>query len=302
LLLLAPAAAAQLSFVEIRERYFSASFEEALTMLNRLKDGGPLPAADALEIEEYRVLCLLALDRLPEAERVIEGIVTAEPLRRLEEADLSPRLSAVFHAVRQRTLPTVVRRVYSDAKTTFERKEYVQAAALFETVKAILDDPDMKHVNTDGSNDRNGSDDLRTLAAGFHRLSLAAAEPPREARVEPPPPPKVELAAQPPSAALPRIYASTDAGVIPPVVVRQEMPAWPPVALRRPSGRGVLELVIGESGEVESATLREPVNSLYDELLLAAARTWRYKAATKDGKPVRFRRVMRVSLDAPGGK
>jgi TonB family protein len=64
----------------------------------------------------------------------------------------------------------------------------------------------------------------------------------------------------------------------------------------------VLELVIGESGEVESATLREPVNSLYDELLLAAARTWRYKAATKDGKPVRFRRVMRVSLDALGGK
>jgi hypothetical protein len=53
---------------------------------------------------------------------------------------------------------------------------------------------------------------------------------------------------------------------------------------------------------VESATLREPVNPLYDELLMAAARTWRYKAAVKDGKPVRFRRVIRVSLDALGGK
>ena len=65
-LLLAPTAVAQPSFVAIKERYFSASYEEALTMLNRMKEGGPPPAADALEIEEYRALCLLALDRRPE--------------------------------------------------------------------------------------------------------------------------------------------------------------------------------------------------------------------------------------------
>src|SRR5260370_1558368 len=53
LLLLAPAAAAQLSFVEIRERYFSASFEEALTMLNRLKDGGPPPPPDPPPLPHY---------------------------------------------------------------------------------------------------------------------------------------------------------------------------------------------------------------------------------------------------------
>src|SRR5712692_4570748 len=267
LLLLAPAAVAQLSFVEIiKERYFSASYEEALTMLNQRKDGGPLMASDALEIEEYRAMCLLALDRLPEAEHVIEGIVTMEPLHRIEEANLSPRVRAVFHNVRQRTLPAVVRQVYSAAKTTFDRKEYVQASALFGTVKAILDDPDMANVNTDSS------DDLRTLTAGFLQLSLAAAEPLPKARVEPAPLlVLVEPAPQPPSAELRRIYASTDAGVIPPVVVRQQLPAWPPVALRRPSGRGVLELVIGESGDVESATLRQSVNPLYDELLMTAA-------------------------------
>ena len=47
-------------------------------------------------------------------------------------------------------------------------------------------------------------------------------------------------------------------------------------------------------GEVEAATIRTSVNPVYDRLVLATAKTWRYKPATLGGEPVKFRKMIQL--------
>ena len=47
---------------------------------------------------------------------------------------------------------------------------------------------------------------------------------------------------------------------------------------------------------MESAAIRSTVNSLYDRLALAATKTWRYRPATVNGVPVKFRKSILISL------
>jgi tetratricopeptide (TPR) repeat protein len=94
------------------------------------------------------------------------------------------------------------------------------------------------------------------------------------------------------------LYTLLDVDVTPPVATAQRLPPW-----RFHSGvgertlTGQLELVIDEKGVVESVQLAEPIWPAYDALLIRAARSWRYQPATKDGKPVKFRRVLDISVD-----
>jgi TonB family protein len=49
-----------------------------------------------------------------------------------------------------------------------------------------------------------------------------------------------------------------------------------------------IDLLINEQGTVEEVTVKQPVTPAYDKLIVAAARTWRYKPALKEGVPVKF--------------
>ena len=49
---------------------------------------------------------------------------------------------------------------------------------------------------------------------------------------------------------------------------------------------GTIEVVIDENGSVASAAVTTPVYPSYDQRLLQAARSWRYKPARKGGQPV----------------
>jgi len=82
--------------------------------------------------------------------------------------------------------------------------------------------------------------------------------------------------------------------VVPPMIVRQEMPAFPKGAGN--SSPGVLEVVINESGMVESAVMRGSVNPRYDAIVLSAAKAWRYKPANLSGTPVKFRKLISISV------
>jgi TonB family protein len=62
---------------------------------------------------------------------------------------------------------------------------------------------------------------------------------------------------------------------------------------------GVLEVIVNEFGDVESATMRSPITPRYDSTLLAAAKTWKYQPATLNGRPVRFRKFINVSIKPP---
>jgi hypothetical protein len=60
--------------------------------------------------------------------------------------------------------------------------------------------------------------------------------------------------------------------------------------------RGLLEVVIDEQGRVVGLNLRASLHPVYDTLLIAAAREWRYRPATYQGRPVKFRKMIQISV------
>ena len=91
-----------------------------------------------------------------------------------------------------------------------------------------------------------------------------------------------------------RIYTIADSQIVAPVVVRQVLPPFP----RKPLfvAQGVLEVVISENGEVESAVIRQSIDPGYDRIAIDASHSWRYKPATRDGVPVKFRKLVQVKI------
>jgi protein TonB len=92
----------------------------------------------------------------------------------------------------------------------------------------------------------------------------------------------------------PRIYTSEDGNVVPPAVVRQLLPPFPTAARAR--SQETLAVVVDESGAVETASMLGALNPVYDRVILEAARQWRYKPATLDGVPVKYRRIVQINL------
>jgi TonB family protein len=126
---------------------------------------------------------------------------------------------------------------------------------------------------------------LRDLSAGQTSL------PPAPAVAAPSAP----VPAESPARAANRIYRGEDPGVVPPAAISQSLPPYPGVVVI--SKRAVLEIVINESGAVESATMRDHISPAYDKQVLAAAATWRYRPATVNGTPVKFSKMIGVTVD-----
>jgi TonB family protein len=307
--------------------YDSASFDEALTVLDRL--GSTQPEADVEEVQRYRALCLLALNRTAEAQKAIEVVFSRDPLYKLAEGDAPPRMRAAFTEVRRRLLPKVTEQLYASAKMSFDRKEYALAATQFKDLLTFLEDADAKSLPS--------LKEFRTLATGFRDLSVAAV--PAVASIKPNPGPSASAPATPsaPSAAPPALVAAagpqaapvepagkivsrpaltpqgasassassasgrTSGGspgvLVPPVILRQQMPLWLAMKDLLPRGkRGQVRVIIDEQGNVEEARVVESVHPVYDALLLSASRTWKYEPATLDGKPVRYVKLIDVVL------
>ncbi len=275
----------QESIAVARDLYTAANYDDALVLLSRLDSPGSNPS-DRMAINQYRAFCLLALGRAVEAERAIEAVVSTDPLYHPAETDASPRLRTAFANVRQRILPAVVQQDYARAKAAFDRQDFAVAAAEFDRVLAVLGDPD---IGTAAN--RPPLSDLRTLASGFRDLSARALPP---APAQPAPEPPLAMAPVPPVTAVKSIYNGGDAGVVPPVVVRQVLPPFQREMF--PARDGVLELLINEAGLVEGAAMRLSMNPRYDTQVLSAAKAWRYQPATVDGVPVKFRKIINISL------
>ena len=127
---------------------------------------------------------------------------------------------------------------------------------------------------------------------GFRDLSARAVPPaPQPAAAPEPPPVMVSTAGVAPIKA---IYNGSDAGVVPPVIVKQGLPPFQREMF--PARDGVLEILINEAGQVEAAAMRLSMNPRYDTQVISAARSWRYQPATVEGVPVKFRKVINISL------
>lgn len=265
-----------------RELYASARYDEALAVLDGLRSDAA-PVVERKSIAQYRSLCLLALGRGEEAEAAIAAVVTADPLFQPSEAEAAPRVRAAFSEVRERLLPQIASSRYAAAKSAFDRRDHASAERQFRDVLVLIDDPQM----------RGRLADLRVLASGFLDLSIAALAPPPSPKPEAKPEP-----AAPPPAPGPepnRVYTGEEPGVVPPAIIRQDVPNLPTAILQQVRDRGLLEIVIDEAGRVTFMAMRSVVHPQYDPMLLAAAREWKYKPATYKGVPVKFRKMIRIA-------
>lgn len=325
-LLAAPGRADAQDIASARQLYASAEYKGALTMLDTLLKGSPAPP-DRLSIDLYRTLCLVALGNTSEANAAVESMVRRDPLYHPNAEEVPPRLGAMFSEARKKLLPSIIQQRYLDAKAAFDRSDYRTATEGFTQVLLTLADPDIAVAAKQPP-----LSDLRVLASGFNDLTIRALAPPPAAKplaVPPaaaPIPPVGMKAAAPTAAAAPpprssssaagnagaatgpatarpaaakaaTIYTSDDPGIAEPVTVRQTMPGYPG-RLNSPKN-GILEVIINETGSVESASMLQPVDPAYDRLVLIAARTWAYQPARRDGVPVKFRKRIQLAI-SPG--
>jgi TonB family protein len=274
-------AAAQDPLAAAKDLYASARYDEALTVLNTLRNGDAPAAVDLRSVEQYRSFCLIALGRSEEAEAAIAAVIASDPLYQPDESEVSPRVRTVFREVRQRLLPEIAVNAYATAKATFDRKEYAAAADQFRQVLAILSDRDADSEQAD----------LRTLASGFLDLAVAAMTPPPA-----PPPVAPAPVPEPAGPAPPRVYTADDENVRAPTPVRQKMPSVPSTLTRSANSRGIVEVIVDEEGRVESATIRLSIHRVYDTMILDAAKDWRYRPATVAGKPVKYKKMIQVTV------
>ena len=270
-----------------RDLYASARYDEALAVLNDMRPADAGASSDLKSIEQYRSLCLLALGRGSEAETAIAAVINADPSYLPGDAEASPRVRAAFSDVRRRLLPEIASKHYSEAKAIFDRKEYARASIAFKQVLVLLDDPDMGGKLAD----------LRTLANGFLDLAVAATPPPEPPKPTPPPAPEPAAAPATPQPDPNRIYTMNDTDVVPPVIIRQDLPRLTPIMKPQARDRGIVEVVIDEMGRVIQIAVRQSVQPMYDAELLTRGREWRYQPATLGGKPVRYRKMIQLNIN-----
>ena len=114
----------------------------------------------------------------------------------------------------------------------------------------------------------------------------------KDGRVLSPATPPVRTAPRPP---IGRVFTNSDPKVIPAVLLRPHLPDQPPAGVPEEQV-GTLEFVVTETGAVEHVHLVSPANRYQERMLVAAAKTWQFQPATRDGHPVRFRTRIRVTL------
>jgi TonB family protein len=292
--LLVPAvSSAQDPLSAAKDLYASAAYEDALSALARVKEGAPHLAQ---QVDQYRAFSLFALGRTAEAESVVETVIRRDPLAVPDARDASPRITAMFTQVRKRLLPELIREGYQSARTMMDKGEVAAAVPKLELVRSMIGE-----AKSAGTLD-DALADLGVLVDGFLDLSRSvmereaaeaaaakAAEVAAAAAAAPAPKPEATVVN------LPKIYTASDADVVAPIAIRQQLPMVPAnVARTMTKTTGVIEVTINEKGRVENVVMREPVNDVYDAAVLAAAKNWQYRPATRAGEPVKY--VKRIGV------
>src|SRR5688572_10948610 len=78
-------------FAAARSLYAVAAYEDALEKLSRITSESVRD-----QVDTYKALCLLALGRMRESEKVIEQLLSRNPQYFPDEKDVSPRLVAAY--------------------------------------------------------------------------------------------------------------------------------------------------------------------------------------------------------------
>lgn len=265
MLVAAPAGTAQDLLRHVRSLYESAEYEAALNLLDRYAHESRdevYPDRDGVA-NEYRALCLLALNRTDEAESLLARVLVDNPFYVPSSRDPAPRFRVAMTKARNQAAPHIARRIYDEARAAFDRRRYHEATdALERLLRVVLQDgldPDVVH----------GLSEITTVSRKL--LEVSRHSPP--------------------------VYMAGDPGVEPAVAIRQTVPDPSVITRRLTSPRSArLELIVDASGAVESAALSAPIHPDYDPVLLSAARSWTFRPARLGGRPVLWRTAVAIQL------
>ena len=283
-----PALAQEGPLAVARDLYASARYDEALAMLNGVRQQESANPVNLRSIEQYRSLCLLALGRGTEAEAAIAVVVASDPMYQPTETEASPRVRTAFSEVRQRQLArhradtirvrevrirpqglsvcgTAVPRTAAahrrpgygrppwrsaPARQRLRRLEHGRCRAA--TARAGQAGAEARRGGG-GAGDADRARSAESVLDGRRRGGAADADPPGRAAC-----------------------ARADRN--------------------QTRERGILEIVIDEQGRVINATIRVSLHPIYDAQILVAARDWKYSPALANGRPVKFRKTIQITL------
>jgi tetratricopeptide (TPR) repeat protein len=272
---LAPAAPTT-RLTEVRELYEAAEYERALALAGQ-PDPSPAGSADARDIRVYEALCLLALGNRSRAAATIDEILRADPEYQ-PSPELPKRLKGLVDEVRDELRPALTKSHYLAGKDKLAAGDYQAASKEFSMVLELADAPH------DGP--RQDYADLRLLAGEFREIAERGLVDEKLAAA------KVAVA-----------KVTQEPPVIPPVVIRQDVPPWPAVLATARNGdarvgalSGLLEIVITREGTVGSARLTKRIHPLYDARLIDAAKQWRYQPATRGGAPIEYLKRLEITV------
>ena len=281
----ADARADQEMLASAKSLYESASYEAALSEFSAIHTS---ELADT--VDTYKALCLLGLGRVRDAEQALELVVTRQPMLVLNDTEYSPRVVALFRDVRKKALPAAAQQLYTAARTDYENKKYDAAAAGFKQALQVIADIGPGVADDDAGRSEGTVERLRhacrrqdrgagctsSASGGGSGGAHGCCRGDRSGVLH---------------AGRYRRHSACDCGAADPGM---DVHGYAPNRVFS----GTLEVLIDEKGSVETATLAEPVWPPYDLVLLSAAKRWQYQPAVRQGKPVKFKRMLVINIEA----
>jgi hypothetical protein len=214
---------------------------------------------------ERRAASLMAQGQTTEAAMAFDALVLANPLYEPMTSALTPESLAAFRSSQRTLLPGIAVKTYDRARTALANGDPDRALSLARDANTILD--------------RSGYEPQPQLRDQLQDLVVRAT------------------AAK--NAADDIVYSENDRGIVPPRSLSRQFPDTTPIGVP-PYRVGTLEMIIDREGNVDKVKLHTPLNRYHERMVVSAAKAWRYLPATKDGRPVKCRIIVKINLPESG--
>jgi hypothetical protein len=214
---------------------------------------------------QRRATSLLAQGQAAEAAMAFDSLVMSNPLFDPRAGEWTPEALAAFRTSQRQLLPVIAQRTYDRGKAALNTGDADRALALGKEAKAILD---RRLADTPA--------ELRAQVQDLIEQATAAAALANEI-----------------------VYSEADADVVAPRALSRQMPVTGPIGVP-PHRVGWLDMIIDRDGSVFFVKLNTPLNRHHERMIVSPAKAWRYRPATKNGKPVMYRIRVKVNLPESG--